>query len=89
MIDVKENKVSLKFSITVPTSLQKLKMLKLNAEGQYYPSRDLLVQSQKCKQHNNGWNLLTIKTPERPHWRRFDIFIVNCKQILHIVLVIP
>ena len=30
---------------------------------------------------------LTIKTPERCHWRRSGVFIVNFKQILHLVLV--
>ena len=30
---------------------------------------------------------LTIKTPERRHWRRSDVFIVNSEQISHLVLV--
>ena len=30
---------------------------------------------------------LTIKTPERRHWRRFGVFIVNLEHISHIVLV--
>ena len=30
---------------------------------------------------------LTIKTPERRHWNRFGVFIVNFEQISHIVLV--
>ena len=30
---------------------------------------------------------LTIKTPERRHWRRCGVFIANFEQILHIVLV--
>ena len=31
---------------------------------------------------------LTIKTPERPHWRGpFDVFIVNFGDISHLVLV--
>ena len=30
---------------------------------------------------------LTIKAPERRHWRRSDVFIVNFEQILHLVLV--
>ena len=29
---------------------------------------------------------LTIKIPERRHWRRFGIFIVNCEPISHLVL---
>ena len=31
---------------------------------------------------------LTIKTPERLHWRRFCVFIVNFEHISHIVLVL-
>ena len=30
---------------------------------------------------------LTIKAPERRHWRRSDVFIVNFKHILHLNLV--
>ena len=30
---------------------------------------------------------LTIKTPERRHWRRSSVFIVNFEHILHLVLV--
>ena len=30
---------------------------------------------------------LTIKTPERHHWRRSDVFIVNFGHISHLVLV--
>ena len=30
---------------------------------------------------------LTIKTPERCHWRRSDVFIVNFEHISHLVLV--
>ena len=30
---------------------------------------------------------LTIKTPEQRHWYRFGVFIVNIKQISHLVLV--
>ena len=30
---------------------------------------------------------LTIKTPERHHWRHSDVFIVNFEHILHLVLV--
>ena len=30
---------------------------------------------------------LTIKTPERRHWRRSGVFIVNCEHISHFVLV--
>ena len=30
---------------------------------------------------------LTIKTPERRHWRRFGVFIVNFEHILHLALV--
>ena len=32
---------------------------------------------------------LTIKTPEQRHRRRSGVFIINVKQILHIVLVFP
>ena len=31
---------------------------------------------------------LTTKTPQRRHWQRSGIFIVNFEQILHIILVI-
>ena len=30
---------------------------------------------------------LTIKAPERRHWRRYGVFIVNLEQIFYIVLV--
>ena len=29
---------------------------------------------------------LTIKTPERHHWHRFGVFVVNFEHILHLVL---
>ena len=32
---------------------------------------------------------LTIKIPERRHWRRFGVFIGNFEQILLIILVSP
>ena len=32
---------------------------------------------------------LTIKTPERRHWHRSAIFIVNFERISHLVLVFP
>ena len=38
--------------------------------------------------HETGLKL-TIKAPERRHWRRSGVFIVNFEQILHIVLVFP
>ena len=42
------------------------------------------------KQNNREVCLkLTIKTPERRHWRRSGVFIVNFKQISRIVLVFP
>ena len=31
---------------------------------------------------------LTIKTPERRHWRRYSVFIVNFEHISHLVLVL-
>ena len=39
-----------------------------------------LEQGVKCSK-------LTIKTPERSHWRRSGVFIVNFEHILHFVLV--
>ena len=33
------------------------------------------------------YSKLTIKTPERRHWRRSSVFIANFEQIWHIVLV--
>ena len=35
------------------------------------------------------YSKLTIKTPERRHWRRSSVFIVNFEEIWHIVLVFP
>ena len=32
---------------------------------------------------------LTLKTPERRHWRRSGVFIFNFEQISHIALVFP
>ena len=32
---------------------------------------------------------LTIRTPERRHWRRSGVFIVNLEHILHLVLRFP
>ena len=54
-----------------------------------YSSRHLLVQSQN---RNTGkmceiCSKLTIKTPERRHWRRSCVFIVNFEQISNIVVV--
>ena len=48
-----------------------------------------------CFKVNNGktrtmceiYSKLTIKTPERRHWRRSSVFIANFEQIWHIVLV--
>ena len=45
----------------------------------------------KVNNRNTGtvWNMfkINIKTPERSQWRRSGVFIVNFKQISHIVLV--
>ena len=52
-------------------------------------SGHLPVQSQK-QQHQNKFEIcskLTIKTPERRHWRCSGIFIVNIEHISHHVLV--
>ena len=42
---------------------------------------------------NHFWRLalkgLTIKTSERSHWRRSDVFIINFEHISHFVLVFP
>ena len=35
------------------------------------------------------YSKLTIKTPERSHWRRSGVSIVNFEDILHLVLVFP
>ena len=47
------------------------------------PSQHYPVQSQICEICLK-WK---IETPERPHWRRSDVFIVNHFQISHINLV--
>ena len=41
---------------------------------------EALEQGEMCSK-------LTIKTPERHHWRHFDVFIVNFEHISHLVLV--
>ena len=43
-------------------------------------NRNTITRSEICSK-------LTIKTPERRHWRRSGIFIVNFKNILQLVLV--
>ena len=35
------------------------------------------------------WPKLAIEIPERHHWNRSGVFIVNFEQISHIVVVIP
>ena len=49
------------------------KMVKLN-------NRNTRTRCEICSK-------LTIKIPERRHWRRFGIFIINFEQISHLVLV--
>ena len=47
-------------------------------------SWDLLMWFTLLVQHASNWHLkLSIKTPERRHWCRSDVFIVNFEQILH------
>ena len=47
----------------------------------------ILIHPQECvRHHNDACSKLTIKTPERPHWRRSGVFIVNLEHISHLVL---
>ena len=43
-------------------------------------NRDTTARCEICSK-------LTIKTPERPYWRHFVVFIVNFERIAHLVLV--
>ena len=45
-------------------------------------NRNIRARSEVCSK-------LTIKTPERRHWCRSDVFIVNFEYISHLVLVFP
>ena len=61
------------------------KLLKANPAGIIYRlkvnKRNTRIRCEICSK-------LTIKIPERCHWRRSGIFIVNFKHISHIVLVL-
>ena len=54
-------------------------MFKVNNKETRTTTIETLGQGVKCLK-------LTIKTPERTHWRRYDIFIVNFEHISHLVL---
>ena len=48
------------------------------------PSKQLPIQKSELKHKNKVWKLLRMKTLERPS----GVLIVNCKHILHFVLII-
>ena len=58
---------------TFPTPPASIYLLKFN-------NRNTRTRCEICSK-------LTIKTPERRHWRRSGVFIVNFEHILHLVLV--
>ena len=45
------------------------------------------VNNKNARARREICSKLTIKTPERRHWRRFGVFIVNFEHILHLALV--
>ena len=64
---------------------------KCSTEYKYFPAGIyvLKVNNGNTKIPCEICSKLTIKTPERGHWRHFGVFIVNFEQISHIVLVFP
>ena len=45
------------------------------------------VNNRNTRARCENCSKLTIRTPERRHWRRSGIFIVNFEQISHLILV--
>ena len=58
-------------------------------ESKYYPANIYVfkVNKRNIRKNCDICSKLTIKTPERRHWRRFVVFIVNFEHILHLFLV--
>ena len=58
-------------------------------ESKYYPANIYLfkINKRNIRKNCDICSKLTIKTPERRHWRRFVVFIVNFEHILHLLLV--
>ena len=44
------------------------------------------VNNRNTRKRCEIWSKLTIKTPERPHWRRSGVFIVNFEHIWYLLL---
>ena len=57
--------------------------------SKYYPANIYLfkVNNRNSRKKCGICSKLTIKTPERRHWRRSDVFIVNFEHISHLFLV--
>ena len=55
----------------------------------YFPADNYMfrVDNRNTRARCKICSELTIKTPERRHWRRSGVFIVNFENILHLVLV--
>ena len=58
-------------------------------DSQYYPSGNFMfkVNNRNTRTRREICSKLTMKAPERRHWRRPGVFIVNFEHISHLVLV--
>ena len=65
------------------------KTASLNDAGRIYPVGIYLLQvnNRNTRTRCEICSKLTIRTPERRHWRRSGVFIVNSEHISHLVLV--
>ena len=59
-------------------------------QGSNYPANIYLfkVNNRSDRKRCKICSKLTIKTPERRHWRRSGVFIVNVEHISHLVLLL-
>ena len=58
-------------------------------DSQYYPSGNFMfkVNNRNTRTRREICSELSMKAPERRHWRRPGVFIVNFEHISHLVLV--
>ena len=74
-----------RFSVSVGLTKRRYLLLsKANPVGNHM----FKVNNRNTKARCEIFSKLTIKRPERRHWRRSDVFIVNFEHISHLVLVL-
>ena len=70
------------------TSKDEWKYMQLYQQKKHWPAGDYMfkVNNRDSRTRCEIYPKLTIKTPERRHWRRSGVFIVNFEHISHLVL---